>query len=107
MTDIPCPVCGNPIAGVPVEALEHVHLTRMQRKIVAALTSIYPRTVPLAQLADLVWADDPTGGPESATNNLSVHFAKMNPTLKRFGWRVGAKMRGAKGVGLYPLQDHQ
>ena len=104
MPEFVCPCCGAPRADrAPVEALRHADLNGRTRRAVDALIAIYPRTLTMYRLAELVYADDPTGGPAYAVASLSVAFTKSKPDLEPTGWRIGRRAPGSHEIGLWPV----
>lgn len=94
-----CPCCGSDMAlRPPVEALAYLSCGSVAKRAVEALLSIYPRTITKRQLADMVYASDPNGGPDDAENSLSVSLCIANRRLKMMGWRIGTlKNKGGRG----------
>ena len=70
-----CPCCGQAVAVDPVTATRAA-LTPMQR----AIFDIVMRRPGLSRerLADVVYADDPQGGPDFAGSVISVHIMQAN-----------------------------
>lgn len=104
MSDFHCPCCGKPINGAaPIDSLVTARLSPEQLRIIDALASAYPRGITRRVLADIVFADDPNGGPDSAENQMSVQMHWMRPTLRQLGWTVGVR-KGSRLVYLTPLE---
>jgi hypothetical protein len=87
-----CKCCGHPLPDEGVLAA----LTPLQRRVFTAIQRAGPAGVPASQLMDIVYADDPTGGPVS-TNIISVVANQMKPRLIPFG----VQLRGKRGAGGY------
>lgn len=87
-----CPCCGHPVLDID-DVL--TALTPLQKRVFKAIKRAGAGGVPGPQLMDIVYADDPTGGPES-TNIIAVVAKQMNSRLVRFGLKLVGK-RGAGG----------
>jgi hypothetical protein len=85
-----CPTCGQPIAptGLPLSPIKARILALVQRR-----PGIDAQT-----LRELIWANDPNGGPENA-KAIHVHVNQLNRILASQGIRI----RGSHGGG-YRLQ---
>lgn len=95
----------------PVDALAYLPAGGVAKRAVEALLAIHPRTVPMSQLADMVYASDPNGGPDDAENSLAVAICIANKRMKATGWRIGtldAKGgrggHGTNGIGLWAVK---
>ena len=74
-----CPTCGQAINGpAPVKALADARLSNMERRIVDALARAFPRGIRSPELVELVYADDPNGGPVQ-TIALKIDAANLVP----------------------------
>jgi hypothetical protein len=98
MSNTKCPCCGKELDdAVAATALDAVALPNSQRKLLDALVSRFPRTVPTFAQVDAVWGDRPDGGPDG---NLPKHLAvlahRINKRIAPLGWRV----RGVNGRSL-------
>lgn len=104
-----CPCCGQPMhAGrAPIEALEAAPLTTAERRLVQALARIYPRSATKAHLIDVLYDDDPNGGPETASLVVAVHLSRLRKKLPSYGWAIPSNKAGrgnqARGYKLEPL----
>lgn len=103
MTSVPCPCCGAQMASPGLEALRYVTLPRMERRVLDELIDAYPKSLSIQQLVNLVWADDPTGGPDTANNSISVYLHHIRRKLSDFGWSAGRIPGSYAGVRLWPL----
>ena len=81
-----CPRCGQPI--VP----EGLSLPPIKRRILDAVQRC--PGISAGELRDVVWAADPSGGPEDP-KVLHVHVSQLNSRLAPFGVMV----RAPKGAG--------
>jgi hypothetical protein len=82
-----CSCCGQPV--VPVEEL---HLSPIQRRIFDAVRR--RPGISAENLRDVVWADDPNGGPE-CRHCIYVHVFQLNQRLAPLSILV----RAPKGAG--------
>ena len=82
-----CPCCGAPVR---VEAWKKALsvLTPQQRRI-AEIVASRPG-IRMIEVADLVYADDPDGGPEWAEASLAVQTCRANARLAPFGFAIRA-----------------
>ena len=91
MSEHNCPCCGQPITGdVPAVVLKDARVGPTGRLILDELARIYPRGLDGRTLADRVYRNNPTGGPDSAESVIAVTMTRMRPKLLKFGWTVGA-----------------
>lgn len=104
-----CPCCGQAIhAGrAPIEALEAAPLTVAERRLVQALVRIYPRSTTKTHLVDVLYDDDPNGGPETANLVVAVHLSRLRKKLPSYGWTIPSNRAGrgnlARHYRLEPL----
>jgi len=82
-----CPCCGQPIPP-------DIHLSPIQRRIYE-LVKRFPG-ISRTDLTSRVYADDPTGGPDS-DNVISVHAYQINRRLKPHG----LILRAVRGYGYH------
>jgi hypothetical protein len=54
-------------------------------------------------LIEIVYADDPDGGPEAAQSSISRTVMRVRMKIKRFGWTIPLARRGPGSTG-YRLQ---
>lgn len=103
-----CPCCGQKLLGdIPASALSAAtDLRPVERRVVEALAQVYPKGLTRRQLADRVYANDPTGGPLSAERCIDVHLHYVRKKLSPLGWMAG---RTGNRAGYLRLQraDHQ
>ena len=88
-----CPYCGSPI--VTTELI----LPRTKRRILA-IVQHFPG-ISAERLRELVWINDPNGGPESR-KAIHVHIHHLNKRLAPFGLAVRGSVSGG-----YRLQEKQ
>ena len=87
-----CPCCDG-TGEIP----EDFRLTRQQQMIFDAVKA-RPRSS--LELADIVYADDPDGGPENADRVVWVQVWQMNKKFAKYGFRL----RGGGGRGGSPYR---
>lgn len=106
MAEFICPCCGSIGSRPDVQALQHANVRGLARKAIAVLLRAYPRTMSMRQLADLVYSDDPTGGPNDPENSLASTFSQSRHELAKSGWRIGSRDRDRRGyeIGLWPTE---
>jgi hypothetical protein len=75
-----CPGCGRPLPR------DNLGLPHIKRRIYE-LVSRHPG-ISAEHLCELVWADDPSGGPESGRKAIHVHVNQLNRRLAVFGIAV-------------------
>jgi hypothetical protein len=90
-----------------IEALRFLEVTPTQLRILEAMIEIYPRTASAREIADRVYALDPSGGPESGENQMAVQMTKMRPKLRSIGWDIGAAGRRRGGIRLWAPGDRE
>lgn len=105
-----CPCCEQDLPLIPKVKLvsqycivlhrdSAVTLTRQQFKIVEA---VQRHKTTFAQLVDAAYADDPSGGPDTAQWCISGAITQANKHLKNIGLRIKGD-RGSSHVALYGL----
>lgn len=105
ITPFECPCCGAPMASrPPAEALRYGRLPPLVRRVVDVLLRSYPRTMSFRRLADLVYADDPNGGPDQAERCLSSSIAQARHEIAKTGWRIGGASGYREAIGIWPLE---
>ena len=91
-----CQCCGHPLP--PDNVLQA--LTPLQQRIFLAIKRAGPGGIGSRDIMDIVYANDPTGGPES-TNIVPVVVKHMRDRLAPHGLAI----RGRRGPGaLYRLE---
>lgn len=100
-----CPNCdalwsaelsADPSRGVVTWKGRTVDLERRQAIILRALLD-RPRSV--ASLVDVVWGDDPSGGPDDVANHLQVAVSRLRTALKQAG--VPVRIIGKRYIGYF------
>lgn len=102
-----CPCCLQPMPAdrAPVDALELAPLSPLQRRIVKALASSYPRRVTMQQLIDACYWDDPEGGPVTAETVIRKMLHEIRKKLPPYGWTIPRMNPGpAVGYNAYRLE---
>lgn len=103
MTTYCCPTCGAATeSAMPVNSLADLQLGSVEREIVAALVSVFPRHMLTERLADRVYADHPDGGPETGGRSLQVTICRLRKRLQPYGWTI-PKGRSGPGSPGYRL----
>lgn len=87
---------------LPLSGLLEVPLSHMDRTIVEILSRSYPRAISSTVLTDMVYAEDPDGGPDYAKNSLQVTVCRLRPKLEPYGWTIPRNATGSPGQ--YRLQ---
>jgi len=105
MSELICPCCRQPMAAPPPMAGVLDGLRRPQHRVIAeALIKAYPRPLSRDRLIELLYGDDPDGGPEGAGNIVTVRIAHLRKELAPMGWTVNCNGRGRGYVGSYRLE---
>ena len=94
-----CKACGHPL---PDDFVPGLRLVGMQKRILEIVSKRTPAGVSARELVDLVYQDDPNGGPEAADVSVKTTICRLNKTLKEHGLRITGK-RGSRSLG-YILQ---
>ena len=89
---IVCPCCAG---RGEVADVSPIHLTPTERRIVAAVERAAHIGIETRDLVDLLYKDEPTGGPERADLVVRVQICRLNKKLAAIGRRV----RGTHGIG--------
>ena len=85
-----CAHCGQPIAG-PFPDPESIDLQRRHRQVLKILIDAHGRYVPAARVAELVYADDPDGGPLGAVDIVSAFAHHLRRKMRPLGWNIESK----------------
>lgn len=91
-----CPMCEKRWEGWAGAALEtrvyfkgyDIHLSNMEARLAAALIQTN-RALSREYLFDVMWGDDPSGGPETADENLKVHLSRLRKKFSKLA--IGIK----------------
>ncbi len=76
-----------------------VHLSRTERRI-WNIVRRFPG-LPAQDIANMVYADDPDGGPLGATETVRVHVRGINRRLAVVGQCISGQRNGHNGYRLY------
>ncbi len=105
MPSVTCPCCGRDMQQTPpAEMLLSAHLSRIERIIVEALVSAYPRSVGTEHLISAIYDDDPEGGPLSPRAVIKVRISWLRGKLQQYGWNIANNRGGAGNFGRYKLE---
>jgi DNA-binding response OmpR family regulator len=98
-----CPTCGQIVKDAPRidEAIAALRLVGIQKQIVLALASARGRYLSLDELAQIVYLDDPEGGPETASRSIYVQINKLRKKFNHWGARIEGK--GAHRNGYWRI----
>lgn len=106
---IHCPTCGHETSQrSPIEGLYSAPINGpVQKAIVSALVDAYPRHVETQRLIDIVYADDPDGGPSAAQASISRTIMRVRLKIEEYGWTIPLACRGpgSSGYRLAPIED--
>lgn len=97
---VKCPCCGSmtPITPEVIRA----RLPGVKRRIYDIVRKRHPSGISAKILTELVYADDPEGGPES-TNCVHVHVGHINKIISDYGWQIKARRGASDGYKLVKL----
>lgn len=103
-----CPTCGHETSQrAPIEGLSSAPISgAVRRAIIEVLVDAYPGHVETQRLIDIVYADDPDGGPTSAQSTISKHIMKVRAKIEEYGWTIPFATRGpgSSGYCLAPIE---
>ncbi len=85
-----------------LKVVEALYLPNYERRVLDALLSAFPRAMYCDAIASVIYAEEPTGGPLSSTNNVAVYLHRIRPKLEPHGWTVRSDYQGGP-VRLRPL----
>ncbi len=91
ITQSVCPTCGHPIPPTPVAAA----LVGKQRQLFEIVQSAGVVGITSMAILRRLYADDPSGGPESP-NIISVMVRIINQKIRKFGLKINGQ-RGSGG----------
>ena len=89
MTAWTCPCCGS--AGTrpdPKAVVDAIKMSPTQRRIADLLASRFGRPVLCEHVADVVYADDPDGGPDGGIRVISAHISKIRRRIAKHGLSI-------------------
>lgn len=104
-----CPTCHQPVTErIPVLSLSDAPLPKAERKIVEILGRAYPRSLDKRVLIDLLYEDDPDGGPDDPSNVLTTLVCRLRSKLPSYGWTIPKNTKAGTGIyGRYRLEPVQ
>lgn len=86
-----CPYCGS---GVALEYPDGLDLPPIRFKIFETVRRSGSRGIMPESLEEIVYADDPNGGPLGARKSIQVSISVLNKTLVSWGLRIRSGARG-------------
>ena len=101
-----CPCCGSEIDQTPALGLVEV-VQGLSRTLVTELAMAYPGTVSMERLIDVLYGDDPQGGPLSADNAISVYNWRIRKVIEPLGWTIPRQNHGGAHYRLSRLTQPQ
>jgi DNA-binding response OmpR family regulator len=100
-----CPCCGQALNNrASLESLASAPLAKLEHRIIDAMVRAYPRSVTRAGLVDVLYFDDPDGGPDSAENIVAVMMVRLRKKLPPYGWTIPNCRSGSGNYGRYKLE---
>lgn len=87
-----CPTCGQTLP--PASELNGVVLSKTRKRIYELVRRAGKYGIISDDLFDLVYQDDPNGGPENGKHVVSQHIYYMNRQLAPIGKKITAGGRG-------------
>lgn len=102
-----CPCCNQSVdQPPPVDSLTavlapHGHVSR---RILELLSGAYPRAIAGPRLTELVYENDPDGGPEG--NSMQVVIWHLRKKIEPYGWTIPLAQHGTNSAGyrLAPVE---
>lgn len=85
-----------------MKALADAGLQPQIRQIVDALALAYPKWVSVAALFNVLYSDDPNGGPDSGYRVIITRICHTRTAIRPLGWTVSKQGPGSSG--RYRLQ---
>ena len=82
-----CPTCRRPFPPVLV-------VTGSVRQRLVNIIGNRPDGIPIGELVDQVYADDPDGGPVTAPRSVNVMIHKANAQLRQQGYQIESMWLG-------------
>lgn len=89
-----------------VEELWEAGLSRQQRLIVGLLIKAYPRPVDAGKIVTAMYASEPDGGAEMASQVVRVQISRARSKMSPFGWTISNAKTGRGNYGEYRLVRH-
>ncbi|TCP88953.1 transcriptional regulator [Rhizobium sp. PP-CC-2G-626] len=102
---VSCPCCGqNLVSSLPAAGLKNVRFYgSTQTLVLHALAEAYPRGMTKEQLFDVIYSENPDGGPLYGPNIIAIHIGKLRPKIEQLGWTIPHNAVGAGNFGSYRL----
>ena len=94
-----CPCCGQETDFASIDMLRWVLLSPGERRVMNILLDAHPRTLSQQRIADLIYANDPNGGPLCAVGVIANHTRRIRQKIGHLGWTVGG-VGPRSGVGI-------
>lgn len=100
-----CPTCGQGIPGgeAPIEALTDAKVPKQQREILRILVGCYPRDIGVEALIEIIWGNDPDGGPLDPRSVINTQLCRLRPAILKYGWTIPRRGGGSGNYGRYRL----
>lgn len=99
-----CPCCQGFIGeAAPIEMVLERVPRGQQKAILEVLARRIGRTVAKSSLISALFDDRADGGPDSASQQISVQIAYLRKNLKQFGWSIVSNGGGRSVEGMYRL----
>ena len=86
-----CPVCSRPYPP-------RLKVNGPVRQRVVEIVARHPDGIPIRELCNLTYADDPNGGPLTAQRSINVIVHRANAQLRSQGYQIRARWRGRGSV---------
>jgi hypothetical protein len=86
-----CPVCSRPYPP-------RLKVNGPVRQRVVEIVADHPDGIPIRELCNLVYSDDPNGGPLTAQRSINVIVHRANAQLAAQGYQIRARWRGRGSV---------
>jgi hypothetical protein len=98
-----CPCCGQEVT--PKGRLQAFAARRQSAPLTGGVLRVLmaARTpIPLRDLVSAVYANDPSGGPDSADQCVRIAIHRLRPQLRDIGWTI--QRHGWSGYALQPTR---
>lgn len=99
-----CPLCGSKLPPHVVPRDKLLSYIKSTGYVPKVLEVMLRQTVAISayDLANIVYADDPNGGPEKSNIAVTFIIRRLNAQLRPLGWEVSGKRPGSNGYLLVP-----
>lgn len=88
-----CPCCGfREGSGNPADIARKLRLSWQQRAMFDVFAGNFGKFISGRQIADVIYADDPDGGPVNAENVISVPMPSFREKLRKHGLDIDTKL---------------